>query len=314
MSRIEDKDYQRELRRKIKQLKQEKQAVILAHNYERPEVQEIADFLGDSLELSRAVTEIDAKIVVFCGVHFMAETASILNPEKTILLPVKEAGCPMADMINVKKLRDLKSRYPGAPVVCYVNSSAQVKAESDICCTSSNAVEVVRSLSEKEIIFVPDRNLADYIQTQLPHKKIFAGEGYCPTHMRISDEEIIQAKKEHPEALLMAHPECPPRLLALTDYIGSTSGMLEFVRKSPAHEFIVGTEKGMIFRLRRENPNKKFFSPSEHFVCADMKLTTLGWIAHSLENMVHEVKVNDRIRKKARKSLDRMMSVKKVNK
>jgi quinolinate synthase len=272
-------------------------------------VQEIADIRGDSLELSRAVTGVAAKVVVFCGVHFMAETASILNPDKTILLPVKEAGCPMADMITLPNLRKLKKSHPGAPVVCYVNSSAAVKGESDICCTSSNAVEVVASLPEKQVIFVPDKNLGTYIQSKIPDKKIILWEGFCPTHMRISEEEILDAKKKHPKAQFIAHPECPPRLLVHADYIGSTSGMLSYVKNSPKKEFIVGTEMGMIYRLEKESSGKKFYTPSEHFICADMKLTTLGWVAHSLENMVFEVKVSEPVREKARRSLDRMLAI-----
>ncbi len=303
----DDKEYIATLKKRILALKKEKQAIIIAHNYERPEIQQIADILGDSLELSRAVTKVDAKVVVFCGVHFMAETASILNPHKKILLPVKEAGCPMADMIDHKGLLKLKNANPGVPVVCYVNSSAEVKAESDVCCTSSNAMEMVASLPDKKIIFVPDKNLGAYIQSQLPEKEIILWEGFCPTHMRISEQEIITCKKQHPKATFMAHPECPEKLLKHADYIGSTSGMLKYVKSVKSREIIVGTERGMISRLKKENPKKKFYSPSEHFICADMKLTTLGWLLHSLENMVYEVRVSEKIRKKAIKSLNRML-------
>lgn len=308
VSKTDDKKYIASLKERILALKKKRQAVIIAHNYERPEIQQLADILGDSLELSRAVTKVDAKVVVFCGVHFMAETASILNPKKKILLPVKEAGCPMADMITLKKLRALKKANPGIPVVCYVNSSAQVKAESDVCCTSSNAVEIVASLPDKNIIFVPDKNLGSYIQSKLPEKHIILWEGFCPTHMRISEEEIIDCKKKYPNAKFMAHPECPQKLLQHADYIGSTSGMLKYVKEVKAREIIVGTEIGMIYRLKRENPKKIFYSPSDHFICADMKLTTLGWVLHSLENMVYEVKVSEAVRRKARKSLDKMLT------
>ncbi|MFH1061411.1 MAG: quinolinate synthase NadA [Candidatus Omnitrophota bacterium] len=308
MQKSEDKKYLEALSAKILQLKKSRKAIIIAHNYERPEVQKIADIVGDSLELSRAVTSVEAKIVVFCGVHFMAETASILNPEKTILLPVKEAGCPMADMITTKELKALKIKNPGVPVVCYVNSSAEVKAESDVCCTSSNALEIVASLKSKQVIFVPDKNLGSYIQRNLTEKEIILWEGFCPTHMRIKEEEILQSKKEHPKAKFMAHPECPQKLLQHAAYIGSTAGMLKFVKQDKNKEFIVGTELGMIYRLEQENPTKKFYCPSAHFICADMKLTTLGWVAHSLEDMVFEVKVSPEIRRKAKKSLDKMIN------
>ena len=304
----EDIKYINDLKEKIDFLKKKRNAVVIAHNYQRPEVQEIADITGDSLELSRAVTKVGAETVIFCGVHFMAETASILNPDKKILLPVKESGCPMADMISLKNLRKLKKSRPGAPVVCYVNSSAEVKAESDVACTSSNAVKIAASLPDKKVIFVPDRNLGKYIQTQLPEKEIVLWEGFCPTHIRVSEEEILNSKREHKKAKFIAHPECPPRLLKHADYIGSTSQMLQYVKKSRNKEFIVGTELGMIYRLQQEAPTKKFYSPSEHFICADMKLTTLGWIAHSLEKMVYEVRVSDKVRKGAKKSLERMLS------
>lgn len=304
----DDKQYILALKNRILALKKEKKAIIVAHNYERPEIQEIADILGDSLELSRAVTKTDAKVVVFCGVHFMAETASILNPHKKILLPVKEAGCPMADMIDIKGLLKLKKANPGIPVVCYVNSSAEVKAQSDICCTSSNALDIVASLKDKKVIFVPDRNLGSYIQSKLPEKDILLWEGFCPTHMRIAEQEIITCRKQHPRAKFMAHPECPDKLLKHADFIGSTSGMLKYASNSKEKEIIVGTELGMIHRLKKENPGKKFYSPSVHFICADMKLTTLGWLLHSLENMVYEVKVSEKIRKKAINSLNRMLN------
>jgi len=305
---VADKQYQRDLQKKIAILKKQRHAVILAHNYQRPEVQDIADFTGDSLELSRVAVDVKAEVVVFCGVHFMAETASILNPHKKILLPVKEAGCPMADMITLAGLRRLKKKYPGAPVVCYVNSSAAVKAESDICCTSSNAMAVVASLPQKQVVFVPDQNLGRYIQEKLPQKEMILWQGFCPTHIRVSEEEILAAKKRYPKAHFLSHPECPERLLRHADYIGSTSGMLRYVQTSKAREFIVGTENGMIYRLQQDTPRKKFYPASEHFICADMKLTTLGWVAHSLEHLVHEVTVPDSIRKKARLSLDRMMA------
>lgn len=304
-----DIQYREDLKQKIKKLKEERMAVIIVHNYQRDEIQDIADISGDSLALSRAAVEADAKVIVFCGVRFMAESASILNPDKTVLLPVKEAGCPMADMVNKEKLLAMRKRYPDAAVVCYVNSSAEVKAESDIACTSSNAIEVVRSLENNQVIFVPDKNLGRYVQTHLPEKEIILWEGFCPTHIRVQEEEVITAKKEHPDAEFVAHPECNPGVLKLADHICSTGGMFKFVKASPAKEFIIGTENGMLYRLRKENPNKKFYMPTEHLICPSMKLTTLGWIAHSLEMLVYEVKVSEDIAERARKTLRRMLEI-----
>ncbi|UCB57185.1 MAG: quinolinate synthase NadA [Candidatus Omnitrophota bacterium] len=304
-----DKKYRQELEKEIARLKKEKNAIILAHNYQREEIQDIADIVGDSLQLARAATKVDADIIEFCGVRFMAESASILNPDKKVLLPVKEAGCPLADMISPEKLKALKAQHPDAACVCYVNSSAEVKAESDVACTSSNAIEVVRSLPNKRIIFVPDENLAKYVQSQVPEKEIIMWKGFCPTHIRLSEEEVIQAKKEHPKALFLAHPECKPEVLKLADQVCSTGGMFKYARASKAKEFIIGTESGMLYRLKKENPDKNFYLPSEHLVCANMKLTTLGWIAHSLELEVNEIRVPEEIRVKAKKSLDRMLEI-----
>lgn len=304
-----DKKYRQELEKEIARLKKEKNAIILAHNYQREEIQDIADIVGDSLQLARAATKVDADIIEFCGVRFMAESASILNPDKKVLLPVKEAGCPLADMISPEKLKALKAQHPDAACVCYVNSSAEVKAESDVACTSSNAIEVVRSLPNKRIIFVPDENLAKYVQSQVPEKEIIMWKGFCPTHIRLSEEEVIQAKKEHPKALFLAHPECKPEVLKLADQVCSTGGMFKYARDSKAKEFIIGTESGMLYRLKKENPDKNFYLPSEHLVCANMKLTTLGWVAHSLELEVNEIRVPEEIRVKAKKSLDRMLEI-----
>lgn len=305
----DNQEYQQELKKKIAQLKKKKNAVILAHNYQRKEVQDVADVVGDSLQLARAASTVDAHIIEFCGVHFMAESASILNPDKKVLLPVKEAGCPMADMITPEKLRTLRAQHPDAACVCYVNSSAEVKAESDIACTSSNAIEVVRSLPNKKIIFVPDENLGKYVQSHIPEKEIILWRGFCITHIRLSDEEVSRAKLQHPQAKFLAHPECRPEVLALADEICSTGGMFKYAKASVAREFIIGTESGMLYRLEKENPNKKFYLPSEHLICANMKLTTLGWIAYSLENEIHEIKVPEDIRFKAKQSLDRMLEL-----
>ncbi|RKY36111.1 MAG: quinolinate synthase [Candidatus Omnitrophota bacterium] len=297
------------LKDKIVSLKKQKHAVIVAHNYQSCEVQEIADILGDSLELSRAVSKLDTEIVVFCGVLFMAETASILSPNKKILLPVKEAGCALAKTINLTDLRSLKQKFPKVPVVCYVNSSAEIKAESDLCCTSGNAVEVVNSLPQEQIIFVPDKNLGAYVQAKLPEKKIILWQGHCPTHTDVLEIEITQAKNKYKRAEFIAHPECCQKILRHADYVGSTSGILHYAAHSNVLEFIVGTEQDMICRLKKEIPLKKFYCPSKKFICPDMKLITLESIVNSLENMVFEVRVESRIRDKAKKALQLMTSI-----
>ncbi|MCX5677873.1 MAG: quinolinate synthase NadA [Candidatus Omnitrophica bacterium] len=301
--------YNEALKKKIEKLKKSRNAVIIVHNYQRDEIQEIADISGDSLALSQAAVRTDADVIVFCGVQFMAESASILNPDKKVLLPVMEAGCPLADMITPEKLKAKKAQYPGAAVTCYVNSSAEVKAESDIACTSSNAIEVVRSLKEKDVIFVPDKNLGRYVQSQVPEKNIILWEGFCPTHIRVQEEDVVKAKALHPLAEVIAHPECNPEVLTLADHICSTGGMFTYVKKSPLKEFIIATESGMLYKLQKENPDKRFYLPTPHLVCANMKLITLGWVAHSLEKMVYEIKVADDIRTKAKKALDRMLAV-----
>ncbi len=305
----DDIKYNEALKKKIARLKKKRNAVIIAHNYQRDEIQEIADIGGDSLALSQAAVRTDADVIVFCGVKFMAESASILNPDKKVLLPVLEAGCPLADMITPEKLRARRKEHPEAAVVCYVNSSAEVKAESDIACTSSNAIEIVKSLKEREVIFVPDKNLGRYVQSQVPDKKIILWEGFCPTHIRVQEEDVVTAKKQHPEAEVVAHPECNPGVLALSDHICSTGGMFKYVKASGSKEFIIATEAGMLYRLQKENPDKKFYLPTPNLVCANMKLITLGWVAHSLEMLVYEIKVSDEISEKAKKTLDRMLQV-----
>ena len=306
----DDLKYKESLKKKILKLKKEKHAVIIVHNYQRDEVQDIADISGDSLALSQAAVNADAKVIVFCGVDFMAESASILNPDKIVLLPVKEAGCPMADMVTVERLREKKKEYPGAAIVCYVNSSATIKAESDICCTSSNAIQIVQSLKGyKEVIFVPDKNLGRYVQQNVPDKKIILWEGFCPTHIRVSKEEVSKAKEDHPGAEVVAHPECNPDVLSVSDHICSTGGMFKYVKASKSKEFIIATESGMLYRLRKDNPGKKFYVPTDRLVCPTMKLTTLGWVAHSLEAMEHEIRISGDIRDKACKALERMLKV-----
>lgn len=307
---IKDATYNEQLKKKILKLKQERNAVIIVHNYQRDEIQDLADITGDSLALSQAAVRTDAKVIIFCGVTFMAETAAILNPGKTVLLPVVEAGCPMADMITSEKLRAMKAEYPDAAVVCYVNSSAKVKAESDICCTSSNAIEIVKSLKEyKKVIFVPDRNLGRYVQSQVPDKEIILWKGFCPTHIRVQEEDILEVRRVYPDAEFIAHPECEPEVLALADHICSTGGMFKYIKQSKSKRFIIGTESGMLYKLKKENPGKEFFLATTHLICPSMKLTTLGWLAHSLENMVYKIEVPDDVSGKARKALDRMLAV-----
>lgn len=300
---------QEQLKRRIKQLAAEKDALLMAHNYQRDEVQEIAEITGDSLALSMAAAKTDKPVIVFCGVHFMAESAAILAPEKTVLLPRLDAGCPMADMVTPEALRALKAEHPDATVVTYVNSSAAVKAESDICCTSSNAVNVARSLPAKKLLLVPDRNLGRYIAKHVPEKECICWEGYCPTHDRLKVEEVKKAKADHPDALFMAHPECTPEILELADHICSTSGMYEFARQSPAQLFIVGTEDGILWRLKKENPEKQFILPSRSLICPNMKLTSLEDLLHCLETMQPRITVDQQTREKAKQTLDRMLAV-----
>ena len=304
-----DLKYNEALKKKIARLKDKRNACIIVHNYQRDEIQDIADISGDSLALSQAAIRTDANVIVFCGVHFMAESAAILNPTKTVLLPVLEAGCPLADMITVEKLKAKKMEYPQAAVVCYVNSSAEVKAQSDISCTSSNAIDIVRSLDVRQVIFVPDKNLGRYVQTQVPEKEIILWEGFCPTHIRLQEEDVAECKKLHPEAEILVHPECNPGILDLADLICSTGGMFKHVKISMSVEFIICTESGMLYKLQKDNPGKRFYLPTTHLVCASMKLTTLGWIAHALENMVYAVKVSPDVAQKAKKTLDRMLQV-----
>ena len=297
-----------ELTEKILRLKKRGNAVILAHNYQLGEVQDIADFVGDSLELSQNAAKTDAEVIVFCGVHFMAETASILCPDKTVLLPDINAGCPMADMVTVEKLRERKGELPGVTVVCYINSSAEVKAESDVCCTSANAVKVIESLDAKGILFVPDQYLGHFISTKTD-KKMILWPGFCPTHIRIQPQDITRLKLESPQAKVVVHPECKPEVIALADEVLSTGGMFRFAQQTEAKEMIVGTEIGILHRLRKENPGKKFIPASEQAICPRMKLITLEKILWSLEEMAPEVKVPEEIRLKAKAAVDKMMEI-----
>ena len=292
----------------ILDLKKRREAVILAHNYQLGEVQDVADFVGDSLELSQKAARTDASVIVFCGVHFMAETASILCPDKVVLLPDVHAGCPMADMITAERLREKKKEHPQAVVVCYINSSAEVKAESDICCTSANAVGIIESLDASEILFVPDQYLGHYVSTRTG-KNMILWPGFCPTHVRITPERIKELKQENPRARAVVHPECRPEVIALADETLSTGGMCRYAQRDDVREMIVGTEIGIIHRLRKENPGKRFIPVSEQAICPDMKSTTLEKILSCLEEMEPQVKVPGRIRVRAKAVVDKMLRI-----
>lgn len=320
------------LREEILELKQQRRAIILAHNYQRDEVQEIADFTGDSLELSRTASTIDCDVIVFAGVNFMAESASILCPDKTVLLTEIDAGCPMADMIHVdsprwerksfpgfnnpppyiypKKftLRDIKAQYPGIPVVAYVNTTADVKAESYICCTSANIVKVIESLPDETVISVPDRNLSMWAQRNTT-KKVIAWDGYCHVHERVNPEDVVKARKEHSKALFIAHPECRLEVLEMADHVTSTSGMLRFAKVSSEKEFIVGTEIGLLYRLKKENPDKIFYPLRKDMICPNMKKTTLKSVLRALKENNYIIKVPEEIRVPAKMALDRMLGI-----
>ncbi len=288
----------------------DRRAVILAHNYQPPEIQELADLCGDSLELSIKASQTDAEVIVFCGVHFMAETASIISPGKTVLLPRHDAGCPMADMVDPDSLAAKLTKLTPMPVVTYVNSTAAVKALSTICCTSANVVRVVNSLPEDEILMTPDRNLALYAASQT-NKKIQIWEGYCPTHDRLTPGDVKTAREKHPGAVFIAHPECRPEVLALADAVASTSGMLRYVRESSHGEFIVGTESGLLYPMKKDNPGKAFYPASEKMVCPNMKKISLDDVARSLEDMTGEVKVPEDIRQPALKAVQKMLDLSK---
>ena len=296
------------LAEKISALKERKNAVLLVHNYQFGEVQDIADFIGDSLDLSQRAAETDADVIVFCGVHFMAETASILCPHKVVLLPDINAGCPMANMITAEHLRVKKKEYPQAAVVCYINSSAEVKAESNVCCTSANAVKVVESVNALEIIFIPDQYLGHYVSTKTG-KKMILWPGFCPTHVRIKPEKIKELRSEYPQAKVVVHPECTPEVIALADGVLSTSGMCSYAQRNEVREMVVGTEVGIIHRLKKENPGKRFIPISEQAICPNMKLITMEKILWSLEDMGPEVKVPEGIRLRAKAAVDKMLKI-----
>ncbi|MBU1726832.1 MAG: quinolinate synthase NadA [Candidatus Omnitrophica bacterium] len=298
-----------ELEGKILELKKKRDAVILAHNYQLAEVQDVADYRGDSLELSRIAAKTDAKVIVFCGVHFMAETASILSPDKKVIMPDIVSGCPMANMLSANDLKKLKKEHPKAVSVGYVNTSAEVKAELDYCCTSTNAVAVVNALRDyEEIIFVPDKYLADFVSKRTG-RKLISWKGFCPTHIKILPEDIRREKRFHPAAKVMVHPECLSQVVDMADAALSTSQMGKFAKESDAKEFIVGTEVGIIYRLKQDNPDKEFYPASERAVCPNMKRTTQEKILWALEELKEEVRVPDDIRKRAKRAIDRMLEI-----
>ena len=305
---VETIDRITELRERILELKRKLNAVIVAHNYQRPEVQDVADFVGDSLELARRTRDVEADVIVFCGVHFMAENAVILNPTRTVLLAEGSAGCPMADMIDVDDLREWRQRYPQAAVVCYVNSTAAVKAESDICCTSANAVKVVESLPHEEVLFIPDQHLGHYVSTKTS-KRIILYPGFCITHVRLTAKQVIRAKELHPQAPVVVHPECTAEVIALADAVLSTSQMVKYATQSPAQTLLIGTEEGLLHRLRKENPAKAFYLISNSMFCPNMKRTKLETVLKTMELGCNAIAIPEEIRVKALGALDRMLAV-----
>lgn len=298
-----------ELIEKINKLKKEKNAVILAHCYQNVEIDEVADYVGDSLYLSQMAAKTDADIIVFAGVYFMAQTAKILNPTRKVLLPRLESGCRMADMITLDQLRQFKSKYPKMPTVCYINSTAEVKSECDICCTSSNAVKIVDSLKAKEILFLPDTYLGKWVESQLENVKVNTYTGFCPTHVQIRPNDVTEARTKYPEALVLAHPECHQSVVALADYVGSTTGIMKFAAQSNKKQFIIATEKGVVDRLKRDYPEKEFILIKDSVICPNMKWHTLTDIYNALDKEEHEITVDKEIASKALNCIDRMLEV-----
>ena len=296
---------------KILDLKQKKNAIILAHSYQNIEIDEVADFVGDSLYLSQKAKETKAEIIVFAGVYFMAQTAKIISPDKKVLLPNLDAGCLMADMINLKQMIEFKEKYPEIPVVCYINSTAEVKAKCDICCTSSNAIEIVKSLNVPRVLFVPDANLGKYVESQLNGVEVITYNGCCPVHDNITVEEILNIRKKYPNAKVLIHPECKTSVSELGDYIGSTSGIIDYVKNSNDRQFIIVTEKGVVDRLKRDYPEKEFILISNNMLCESMKLTTLEQILYSLENEVNEIVMDDKTVELSAGCIERMLKVSK---
>lgn len=293
---------------RIDTLRRQRQAVILAHNYTVGEVQDVADFVGDSLELARRAATVEAEVIVFCGVYFMAETAKILNPKSMVLMPDTNAGCPMADMATAETLREKKAQHPGCAVVCYVNTTAEVKAESDICCTSGNAPAIVRSIPEGQpILFVPDRNLGSWTAEQTG-RELILWDGYCPTHERILPDLVRKARQQHPEALVVAHPECPPAVRELADHLASTAGILAYCRETDRDQFIIATEEGLLHRLRLENPGKTFHQANPRMTCPNMKRASLEKVLWCLEDLGGQIEVDAGVAERARRSIERMFA------
>lgn len=293
----------------IKRLKEEKEAVILAHYYVPDEVQEIADYIGDSFYLSKMAKNTDAKILVFCGVRFMGESAAIMNPDKKVLMPDLTADCAMAHMVNLKKIQEMREQYEDLAVVCYINSTAEIKTCSDVCVTSANAVKIVKNLPNKNIFFIPDGNLGRYVAEQIPEKNVMLNDGYCPIHAAMTGAQVEQAKKEHPGAKFLVHPECTKELLDQADFIGSTSEIIGFVSKDSAEEYLIGTEIGVFYELKKQNPEKRFYTVCPDQICPDMKFVTLEKILKALEEECGELSVTDEIRKKAGAPLERMLAL-----
>lgn len=294
------------IQEEITRLKEEKNAIILVHNYQRPKVQDVADYLGDSLGLAKEATKTDAKIIVFCGVKFMAETAKILSPDKIVLLPRKEAGCPMADMVSYEDVRALREKYPDAKVVSYVNTNADVKAVTDVCCTSSNAVEVVRNIEADRVIFIPDRNLASYVK-RFVNKEIIPWDGYCYVHERITKDEVLKAKEKYPDAIVLVHPECNPPVIDIADEVLSTQGMVDFVGESDNKRFLIGTEEGILYRLKKENPGKEFCAAGTPKICQGMKRTTLDDVYLALKDEQYPIEIPNEIISSAKRALKAML-------
>lgn len=300
-----------ELVEKIKKLKKEKNAVILAHCYQNVEIDEVADYVGDSLYLSQRANETNADIIVFAGVYFMAQTAKLLSPDKKVLLPRMESGCRMADMIDLEQVKEFKSLHPNIPVVCYINSTAEVKSECDMCCTSSNAVKVVESMGAKEILFLPDTYLGKWVETKLGNIKVTTYPGFCPTHLQIKPKDILEAREKYPNAKVLAHPECHQEVVKLADYVGSTTGIMKYAIESDNKQFIIATEKGVVDRLKRDYPDKEFILIKDNIICPNMKWHTLQDIYDALDKEQHEITVDAEVAKKAVNCINRMLEVSK---